>query len=87
MNASKFVIGLLLASFAGAGAMVVHMGETPAEADVPAAPSEASYSPQQFKDLNPGYDGRFQFVRIQFTPGGGGFGGGSSGGGGASGSW
>jgi len=75
MNASKLVIGLLLASFAGAGAMVVRTLELPAEADAPAAPSEASSAPQQFKDLNPGYDGRFQFVRIQFEPQGrGGFG-------------
>ena len=83
MNASRFTIALLLLSVAGVSAVVARTMEIPPDADGPAAPGEASALPQDLKDLNPGYDGHFQFVRIQFTPagrGGGGFGRGRGGG-------
>jgi hypothetical protein len=72
---SKLVASLLILSLAGAGAVVLHTVGIPSETHRAADPGGAAAVPQDMKDLNPGYDGRFQFVRIQFTPGGrGGFG-------------
>jgi hypothetical protein len=55
-------------ALAGAAAML----ETPpAISTGDSAPGRAATEqPQDYSDMNPGYDGRLQFVRIQFTPAG-----------------
>ncbi len=59
MNAARLIAGLGFLALAGAWGIAVRTMELTSEPPV---------LPQDFKDLNPGYDGRFQFVRIQFTP-------------------
>lgn len=59
MNGARLIAGLSFLALAGAGGIAVRTMEF--RSGPPALP-------QDFKDLNPGYDGRFQFVRIQFTP-------------------
>ena len=59
MNAARLIAGLGFLALACAGGIAVRTVELT---------SEPPALPQDFKDLNPGYDGRFQFVRIQFTP-------------------
>lgn len=54
-------------ALSGAGALAV-AAPPPSSPSPSASPVASRPTPQDLKEYNPPYDGRFQFVRIQYTP-------------------